>query len=193
MEPKFTRSLHDIITIKNTDEEDFTFEYDRSRGNYPYTIKAGEIKRFPRFLADHAVKHLINKILHKKNIRVDNEAARAAEASEIYIGEEMFQQTPEENVADLTRKTVEELNKPSDLENVIAKAKKNAPPPEKVVDDDFEPKKVEPKTIPTRSELFDYAVKQGLVLDQPDKDGKTLRQKFSKMKIDEVMKELQYE
>lgn len=191
-----TRSLHDIITIQNTDDEDFTFEYDRSRGNYPYTIKAGEVKRFPRFLADHAVKHLIDKLLHKKNIRVDNEAARAAETSKIYIGEEVFQQSPVESESDSIKKRVEELNKPSDLENIIAKAKSKAPalekaetevPPEAVED------KLVPKTKPTKSELIDYALKQGLVLDEPSKNGKTLRQKLMKLTVDEAIKELQYE
>lgn len=224
------RSLHDIVTLKNVDDEDFTFEYDRSRGNYPYTIKAGAVARFPRFLADHAIKHLTDKVLTKAKIKTNNEAARADVVAKIFVGEEVFQYKPEEGEAEKVRRTVEELNKPSDLENIIARASAHAPKAEPVKEEVIvgqqpitepistsgvsftptvpeeikvetikeEPIQVETvskpvsKVLPTRTELMTYAKEQGLVLDEPDQKGKTLRQIFSKLTIPQVMKELQY-
>ena len=63
--PSTETQVFDTVSIQNIDDEDFIFEYDKSKGNYPYIIPAGQVKRFPRFLAEHAVKHLIDKILNK--------------------------------------------------------------------------------------------------------------------------------
>ena len=237
MEPR--RSLHDIVTIRNVDIDDFTFEYGRAEGNYPYVIKAGAIARFPRFLAKHAMKHMINQILNRKGIRTDNESARAELQNMIFVEEEVFQQAPEEAEGDRMKKQIEELNKPSDLEAVLARHKEKtkpvnpsnnvvvgvgAPnltgttpevsdkPDEEVfagVEDervarkkgfagseidltDDKPATPVAKPKPTRAELFSYAAKQGLVLDEKDDKGSTLRSKLEKMKIDEVIKELDY-
>jgi len=194
------RSSHDIVSLKNPDSEDFIFEFDSSRGNYPYTIKAGSIARFPRFLADHALKHLIDKLLNKQKIKTNNEAARANLRDKIFIGEEVFQQGPNESEAERLKREVDSLNQPSDLDRVLSRAKTNAPEPDEgklpIIDEKIEgieDKKLEVKAVPTRNELFAYAQKQGLVLDEPDKDGKTLRETFMKMKIEEVIKELDYQ
>lgn len=120
MEPNTSvRSQHDIITLRNIDEEDFNFEYDRSRGNYPYVIKAGGVARYPRFLADHAMKKLIDKILDRQKIKLNNEPARAELRERIFVEEEVFQQVPQQTEADKLRRDVDILNKPSDLEAVL--------------------------------------------------------------------------
>ena len=124
MEPNTpVRSSHDIVTLRNPDDEDFTFEYDRSRGNYPYTMKAGGVSRFPRFLADHAVKKLIDRILDKRKVKLNNEPARAELREMIFVEEEIFQQAPQEAEAIKLHKEVDALNRPSDLDKVLARTK----------------------------------------------------------------------
>ena len=49
----------DVINFTNIDSEDFEGMF----GGNPTTIKAGETRQFPRFLAQHFTKHLIDKIL----------------------------------------------------------------------------------------------------------------------------------
>lgn len=129
MEP--SRSQHDIITLRNIDDQDFTFEYDRSRGNYPYVMKAGEISRYPRFLAEHALKKLIDKILDKQKVKLNNEPARAELRERIFVEEEVFQHTPQNSESEKLRKEVENLNKPSDLESILTRnaAKEKAAKP----------------------------------------------------------------
>jgi len=48
-----------VVNFTNIDREDF----DGMWGGEITIIKAGETKQFPKFLADHYCKHLVNKIL----------------------------------------------------------------------------------------------------------------------------------
>ena len=100
---------HDIITIKNISDQDFTFEFDRVSGNPPYTIKTGEIKRFPRYIARHAVKHLIDAILISRKIKTNNQVARDNLASQIVIDEEVFGQDRVETEAEKLQKELDKL------------------------------------------------------------------------------------
>jgi len=99
--------LYDTVAIKNIDDEDFIFEYGRSEVNHPYVIPAGQIKRFPRFLAEHAVKHLIDKLLNKRKERTNNPVLRQSLAEEIVIAEEVLQQPPVKSEADILKERVE--------------------------------------------------------------------------------------
>ena len=121
MNPNNPYAQHDIITIQNIDDEDFVFEYDRASGNWPYTVPAGEIRRFPRFLAQHAVKHLIDKILTKRDVKINNVQARQELASQIVVQEETFQQAPRMSDAERQQGEIDKLNKPSDLEGILGK------------------------------------------------------------------------
>jgi hypothetical protein len=47
------------VAFTNITIEDFTWEW----GSKPYSIKAGETKFYPEFLARHLAKHLIDRIL----------------------------------------------------------------------------------------------------------------------------------
>ena len=114
-------SASNIITLQNIDDEDFEFEYDKSSGNWPYVIPAGEIRRFPRFLADHALKHLLDKILTKRNIKTNNETERATLASQIVVGEESFQQRPQKTEIEKQKEEIDRLNKPSELDAILGK------------------------------------------------------------------------
>lgn len=114
-------SIHDIVTIKNISGKDFTFQYDASTGNPPYVIHAGEIKRFPRFLAAHAVKHLIDQIMNDNDERTSNLVRRQELAEQIIVDEETFHDEPVVTEADRLNKQIEELNRPSDLDGILEK------------------------------------------------------------------------
>jgi len=210
-----TRNI--IVTLQNIDDEDFVFEYNASEGNPPYLMPAGEVVRYPDFIARLALKHLIDKILNKRNERTDNEALRTELANQIVIGEESAPQKAALTEAQRLIKEVEELNKPSALDSVLAKRKeendykREAKKEEKKqtieTGDDFEGLEDEPEVVksetkteespkvettevkakPTRNELYTFAEKEmNLTLDE-----KTIK-KFDKMKVEDLMKELQY-
>ena len=105
------------------DDEDFTFEYDRISGAPPYTIPAGQIKRFPRYIARHGVKHLIDHILTKRKFKINNQVLRDNLAREIVVDEEVFAQQHVETEAERLQKEIEKLNQPSDLELVLARSR----------------------------------------------------------------------
>jgi len=206
MDPK--TALYDIVAIQNIDDEDFVFEYDRSKGNYPHVIPAGQVKRFPRFLAEHAVKHLIDKLLNKRNERTNNEVLRQSLAEQIVIAEEVLQQPPRKTEAEVLKETVDNLNRPSELEQVLKKNRgkeeiattppvEEAPPvPEEkfaglgpTVDttESTPPlaQQQEAKPVPTRAEIYSYAQsKMGITLDVDTK------KKWDKMKVGELLSEV---
>ena len=113
----------DIITLQNTDDEDFMFEYNASEGNPAYLTRAGEVARFPRFLAQHALKHLIDKILNKRGDRTNNRVLRLELADSIIIDTEKVSQVAELSDTQKLAKKVESLNQPSTLDTILAKRK----------------------------------------------------------------------
>jgi hypothetical protein len=112
---------HDIVSILNIDDEDFEFEYNRSEGNAPYNIPAGQIWRAPGFLAAHGLKHLIDKILTKRGLRTNNTLERQKLAAEIVVSTESLRQKREPTEAEVLAAKVKELNEPSDLELLLTK------------------------------------------------------------------------
>ncbi len=58
---KQIESEYDQITIKNIFEEDFTFQmgYDTNNNPITFTIPAGEVITFSRYLAQHALRKMI--------------------------------------------------------------------------------------------------------------------------------------
>lgn len=59
-----------VKTIYNPTTDDFTALYNGK----PYTIKALDMKEFEDHIADHLTKHLANKILHSRKIKLNPEA-----------------------------------------------------------------------------------------------------------------------
>jgi len=57
----------ETIPFYNFTSEDFTEEQGAMWNSRPYVIKAGEIKHYPIFLANHLCKHLINRELMREN------------------------------------------------------------------------------------------------------------------------------
>lgn len=57
----------ETIPFYNFTSEDFTEEQGAKWNSRPYEIKAGEIKFYPVFLANHFAKHLINREIMREN------------------------------------------------------------------------------------------------------------------------------
>ncbi len=214
-------SQHTIVAIQNVDDEDFMFEYNTSEGNAPWVIPAGEVARFPQFLAKHALKHLIDKILNKRNERTNNETLRMELANQIVVGEEVSRQKPELSKAEKLRLELEELNKPSTLEAILEKRREAKAHEKKIVKSEGEKKEVgekfeglekeEPPKEPTdktppKGDTEVLKTKEGKVKALPTRKelytfaekemnmvlDKKSKIKFDKMKVTDLITELQY-
>jgi len=184
---------YDIVTIQNVDVNEFTFEFNKSQGTRPYTIKAGEVARYPRFLADHAVSKLIDQILTRKKLRTNDKMMRLKYAQKIVLSEEIILPETKVSEGELLNKKVDELNKVSELENILSK-KRNVVkkddnfilPEDKTLDEEETPE-VPLKPTPSRSQLMKYATDQlGMTLDAKSKAI------YDKMSITELVKNLDY-
>ena len=192
-------SDYDIIAIQNITDDDFVFEYDKSAGNPPYVIPANTVRRFPRFLADHGLKHLIDYILTKRKMKTNNQTERDQLASQIVVSEETFQSPDQKSEVEKRQELVENMNRPSDLDRLIQKHKAKAPvnPPEVIPptalpedkdEENFEgleKPKEEVKAVPTRKQIYDYAEKTlKMTIDDATK------KKLDRFKIEDLLKEL---
>lgn len=210
---------HDVITLLNTTNEDFVFYYDKSSGNPPYVMPAGKPSRFPRFLANHGLKHFIDHLINLKGGNTNDKILRRELANEVVVSEETFQREVEPTEAEKLKATVDELNKPSELESVLSRyrkkkspkvteipVKKEVAPEPKEEPEEFEglekETKVTPKVKPKpvvekRTETkARYPSRSELMEHVKDKMGITvdakLKSKFDKMNIPTLVKELDY-
>ncbi len=119
---------HNIITVQNIDDEEFTFYYDKSTGTPAFTILAGETKRFPKYIIKLGLKHLIDKILIKQDIKTNNKPAREELMKKIVVHEESFVQEPKESEAARIQVEIDRLNQPSELERILEKKRDKAAP-----------------------------------------------------------------
>jgi len=119
---------YESVPLTNISGSDFTWAWD----NKPYTIKAGETKYYPEFLARHLAKHLISRELgqnsgdFEKRERLERQIlgvvqpkAPEVEDAEIPNVEEVTQEQVEE-VKDL----VENVEPFAELKEVAPKAKR---------------------------------------------------------------------
>jgi len=112
-----TREQYNIITVKNIDDETFYFKVD----GQPYSINGGETRNFPKFMANLAVKHLIDRLLIKKDQEgrlLSNKNERAALAEQIVVGEQDYAVA----VVPTDQEIVEEIND-SDIDSVLDRKK----------------------------------------------------------------------
>lgn len=72
-------------TVYNPDSEDFTFKYDIDGNGNPksFIIRAFDYVELEDYLADHAIKHLANKLLDKRGMNLNPEADLVAIKKEI--------------------------------------------------------------------------------------------------------------
>lgn len=140
------QTIHDIVTLKNIDGEDFEFMYDK----HPYFIPAGQVRRFPRFLAEHGLKHLIDKMLNKQQLKTSDEVQRARLAQQIVVNVETFEEPPAKSQAELTAERVADMNKPSDLDALLKSHKEpvNQQPYQVKVDERGHETVVQPTAAP---------------------------------------------
>lgn len=111
-------TLYNQITVKNIDSEDFVFKHEREM----YMIGAGEVRVFPKFMVRPMLKHLIDKILIKRDpegklLRVQQ--LRDQLASQIILKEEAYERprTPTD------REIVDNMNKQPELDRILEKNK----------------------------------------------------------------------
>ena len=181
MNEDITANLYNIVTIQNIDNEPFEFAHNST----PYLLLAGEVKNFPKFIADLAVKHLIDKVLEKQDRTgksMANSAMRADLASRIVRKEEKYARPANPSDDDV----VASMNPKSDLDRALEKQ-----PSEKLVEvvkeeEHFDGLKSEP--IRTRAGLIDYAKNTlGMNVDDP-----VTKETFAKMTFTQLKKELTY-
>jgi len=149
-------NINDIVTMKNIDNEDFDFEY----GNVEYRIAEGQTKLLPRFMVDVALTHLIDKILEKQDhsgMLMANKKKRAELADKIILHVDEYVAPRVKTDAEY----VEELNKPSDLDLVLAsnKTRLQETTKEEAVEkpkEEFQGMK-EKTGSPTRQDMLEYA------------------------------------
>jgi len=103
------KSSLDVINFTNIDGED----YEGMWGGEITIIKAGEVKPFPRFLAYHYAKHLIDKILLRSGKDSGDDLLRQPLEQKILGGiATHLEETPKEEVADLSVNVEEFAGKP---------------------------------------------------------------------------------
>lgn len=198
--PDLNPAQYDIVTIQNIDTEDFEFSYNLSApGSRVYLIKAGETANYPRFLADHAVSHLIDQVLTAKKIRTNDKMMRLKYAQKIVISEQIIIPESQPTEGERLARQVDELNKGSELESILAKNRIGKPtdnvvlPEDKTLDD--EPKEVvkedesllKKSATPLREKLLHYSTEiMGMNLDE-----KTMKA-FNSMTDKQLSRELGY-
>ncbi len=107
-----------MITLKNVDVERFEVIYDsKSYG----VVDPGHIRKFPRFLAEHAVKHLVDQIMNRADLRLDNITKRQEYAQQIIVGEEAYALPSAVTETERLQAEVERMNKGSDLDAILSK------------------------------------------------------------------------
>jgi hypothetical protein len=169
----------------------------------PYIIPAGEVRRFPGWLAGHGLKHLIDRLITKSGKKTNNVVLRQEWAEKIVMSVESLQQKRDLSEAELLAQKIKDINQPSDLEVLLSKraakeevSQKEEPRTEVIYKKEAEEEKKEEekqdtpkevKAVPTRQELLDYA-KDKLKMNM---DEKTIK-KLKTMTIPTLINELGY-
>jgi hypothetical protein len=152
------QTLYNQITVKNIDDEDFTFWVNREQ----YLIGAGEIRIFPKFMVRPMLKHLIDKMLIKKDPEgklLRNQTLRDELASQIVLKEETYQKP----VAPTDKELVEKMNTQPELDRVLERNKTRQKEQEPVMIDPSEVDTAPIETPPAGAPL----VKSGKVTGKP--------------------------
>jgi len=203
------QSLYNQITVRNIDNEDFVFRVNREH----YMIRAGETKVFMKLMVRPLLKHLIDRILIKRD--PDGKLLRNAHlrdelAAQIVLKEETYERP--HVISD--RELVDQLNNQPELDRVLEKNKarirsedpapvipppqiempkvdtKKLEKPEILVDeelfDQIEEEKNQPQIVLTRPQMLKYA-KDVLKLDI---DESKTKKAWDKMSDETLFKEL---
>lgn len=149
------QTLYNQITVKNIDNEDFVFKVSREQ----YMIEAGEVRVFPKFMVRPMLKHLIDKILIKRNPEgklLRNRKLREELAAKIVLKEETYQKP----IVPTDKELVERMNTQPELDRVLEKNKKRQRKKEvKLID--------KPKVVPTEIPSVDKPLVKPKVKARP--------------------------
>ena len=97
----------DIITIFNPDQDPIEVRYN----NTPYgVIQPGKSMNLPRFLAEHATKHLIDQMLNRANVPTNNESKRKEAEAKIWLHEQSAIGETPKSQEELLAEKVAQLN-----------------------------------------------------------------------------------
>ena len=184
------REMYNNVLIKNIDIKDFKFQCDSEW----YMIPAGETRSFPKFIATHAMRKLIDKLANRKDKSGKTnilQTFRKKMAAKIFISEEKF----DKPVAPSDREIVEKMQE-SDLDAILKKNKKALKTKAKVAKKTTKKKKtgkekesfdgLKKNKKPTRAEMLDYA-QNTLKMDIEDPETKKA---YKKMTNPQLFKEL---
>lgn len=190
------------LTILNVDTKPIEVVYDGDSYGF---IQPGEAKRLPKAMADLVVKHLIDQILNRMDIRTNSQADRDRLAAEIVIDSDDSLKVVSKSSKEILDEQIGELNTPSDLDRLIKKKEEKAqadlenfvpkePEPEVVVEevenkDEFVGLKTDviPLSEASKQDLMDYTVNVlKLTMDPKTKA------RFLKMTKKEMAKEIDY-
>jgi hypothetical protein len=111
-------SIWNQVTMKNIDNEDFVFKVNREN----YLLRAGEVRHFPKFMTVPALKHLIDKILIKRDPDgklLSNQNLRDELAAQIILEEVAYQKPSLPTEAEIVMR----MNNVSDLDRILTKQK----------------------------------------------------------------------
>lgn len=122
------QNLYDTVTVQNIDTDPFEVVYNKQTYG---TIEPGQTRSLPRFLASHAMKHLIDHILNKRGVMVNNQLKRQELANKMLINVQKVVAPVNKTEDQVLKEKVDQLNAPTDLDLLMAKNEisENAPTP----------------------------------------------------------------
>lgn len=160
------QSLYNQITVKNIDNEDFIFNVNREQ----YMIRTGEVRVFPKFMVRPMLKHLIDKILIKRDPEgklLRNQQLRDELAARIVLKEETY----EKPSLPSDHEIVERMNQQPELDRILAKNKaglKTEEPANLIPEPSVDTTKIQtPKSIKNGKVKEDVVVTQSQPVNQP--------------------------
>lgn len=220
--PNAEQSIYNFVTIQNQDTEPFLIEYNVSDllNGFRKELAPQEIITVPKFIADHAVRHMIDQILNRMEKPTNNIALRQEWAGKIVLDEKRVDMpsalTKEQQAIEKSK----EYSRPSDLDTLLQK--RNEKPADVVVStpaplsmgapvepateefvglkedrtilpEDNDDAPVDPAPVEvTREQLMAHATtKMGMNFDGVD--GQKTKTALDNMSISELKEELQYE
>jgi hypothetical protein len=126
-------NIYTSITLQNPDKEGIEIRYD---GQSYGVLEPGTQMTLPYFLADHVTKHLINQILNRLKIPLNNQIKRDEWRSKIVINEDQYRQSAPLTQQQILQKQIDELNarnpatpngKLPALNGILGKKREDAP------------------------------------------------------------------
>lgn len=112
------KTLYNQITVKNIDNEDFVFKVNREQ----YLIRAGETRIFMKFMVRPLLKHLVDRILIKRDPEgklLRNQKLRDELAAKIVLHEQEYERPRALSDSEM----VDQLNSQPELDRLLSKHK----------------------------------------------------------------------